>query len=83
MSRTSTMVLAKNKFAEASPTNRADKEDIRSMRGEMKMADMTFYGSIVDINEIRRVIIIPAKQYKGRQIASKKMCKIEITQIEE
>jgi len=47
------------------------------------MVDMIFYGTIVDIDEIRRVIIIPDKQYKGRQIASKKMCKIEITQVEE
>jgi len=47
------------------------------------MVDMTFFARIREWSDGRKVIIIPTKHYKGRQIPIGKMCKIEITQVEE
>ena len=47
------------------------------------MVDMTFYTRLKEWKDGRQIIVVPNKNYSGRRLKSGKMCKIEITQIEE
>jgi len=47
------------------------------------MPDMTFFAGIEEGPDGRKIIVIPTKNYRGRQISKFKMCRVEITQIEE
>ena len=47
------------------------------------MVDMTFYARLKEWSDGRQIIIVPTKDYKGRRLTSSKMCKIEVTQMEE
>jgi len=47
------------------------------------MVDQVFYTRLATEKDGSQRIIVPKKNYSGRRIASGRMCKIEITQIEQ